>query len=66
LLSISHQLLALYGIGASPEDIQQGYDDNTSYQRTLYQVHPDKVKELKDFDKAKEKLGKDEFVQPSP
>ncbi|KAI1147522.1 HypA protein [Nemania diffusa] len=58
---ISHQLLSLYGIGASPKDIQQGYDDNANYQRTPYQAHPDKVKELKDFDKAKEKLGKEEY-----
>ncbi|KAI8945023.1 HypA protein [Xylaria longipes] len=58
---ISHHLLSLYGIGASPEDIQQGYNDNANYQRSPYQVHPDQVEALKDFDKAKEKLGKEEF-----
>ncbi|KAI0115516.1 HypA protein [Nemania sp. FL0031] len=58
---ISHHLLSLYGIGASPADIQQGYDDNANYQRTPYQVHPDKVEELRDFEKAKAKLGKEEY-----
>ncbi|TRX89488.1 hypothetical protein FHL15_009657 [Xylaria flabelliformis] len=58
---ISHHLLSLYGIGASPEQIQQGYDDNANYQRAPYQVHADQIEALKDFDKAKEKLGKEEF-----
>ncbi|KAJ2965829.1 hypothetical protein NUW58_g10811 [Xylaria curta] len=58
---ISHHLLSLYGIGASPEDIQMGYDDNTSYQRSIYEAHPEKVDELRDFEKAKEKLGKEEY-----
>ncbi|KAI0201136.1 HypA protein [Astrocystis sublimbata] len=58
---ISHHLLSLYGVGASPEDIQKGYDDNANYQRSPYKVHPDQVAELKDFSKAKQKLGKEEF-----
>ncbi|KAJ8120579.1 hypothetical protein O1611_g10332 [Lasiodiplodia mahajangana] len=62
---ISHHLLSLYGIGASPADIQQGYDDNANYQRTPYEVHPDNVDELRDFEKAKAKLGKEECVLPS-
>ncbi|KAJ3579448.1 hypothetical protein NPX13_g1113 [Xylaria arbuscula] len=58
---ISHHLLALYGIGASPDHIQMGYDDNTNYQRAPYSVHPDQVKELKDFEVAKKKLGKEQY-----
>ncbi|KAI0465911.1 HypA protein [Xylaria cf. heliscus] len=58
---ISHHLLSLYGIGASPEEIQQGYTDNANYQRAPYEIHPDTVEELKDFDKAKEKLGNEEY-----
>jgi hypothetical protein len=58
LNSISHHLLSLYGIGASPDVIQKGYNDNASYQRSLYQVHDDQVEELRDFEKAKAKLGK--------
>ncbi|KAI0544065.1 HypA protein [Xylaria curta] len=58
---ISHFLLSLYGLGASAEQIQQGYDDNANYQRAMYQVHPEQIEALKDFDKAKEKLGKEEF-----
>ncbi|KAK5627329.1 hypothetical protein RRF57_003044 [Xylaria bambusicola] len=58
---ISHHLLALYGIGASPDNIQMGYDDNVNYQRAPYEVHPDQIKELKDFEVAKKKLGKEEY-----
>ncbi|KAI1280086.1 HypA protein [Xylaria sp. FL0933] len=58
---ISHHLLALYGIGASPEHIQMGYDDNANYQRAPYKAHPDEVKELKNFEEAKKKLGKEEY-----
>ncbi|GAW16844.1 hypothetical protein ANO14919_062870 [Xylariales sp. No.14919] len=58
---ISHHLLALYGIGAPPDAIQKGYDDNANYQRSVYEVHKDQVEELKDFDKAKKKLGKEEY-----
>ncbi|KAI0397059.1 HypA protein [Xylariaceae sp. FL0594] len=57
---ISHHLLSLYGIGAAPEDIQKGYNDNASYQRSPYEVHDDQVEELRDFEKAKTKLGKEE------
>ncbi|KAI0515408.1 HypA protein [Xylaria bambusicola] len=58
---ISHHLLALYGIGASADHIQMAYDDNTNYQKAQYEVHPDQVKELKDFEVAKTKLGKEEY-----
>ncbi|KAI1423769.1 HypA protein [Xylaria sp. FL1777] len=58
---ISHHLLALYGLGASPDDIQMGYNDNANYQRAPYQVHPDQIEELKDFELAKKKLGKEEY-----
>jgi hypothetical protein len=52
----------LYGIGASVEAIQQAYDDNVNYQRSPYQVHEDQIEELRDFEKAKKKLGKEESV----
>ncbi|KAI0433327.1 HypA protein [Xylaria sp. FL1042] len=58
---ISHHLLALYGIGASPDDIQMAYDDNANYQRSPYKTHPDEIKALKDFEVAKKKLGKEEY-----
>ncbi|KAI0536716.1 HypA protein [Xylaria digitata] len=58
---ISHHLLSLYALGASPDDIQKGYDDNANYQRSTYEVHADQIEELKDFDKAKKKLGKEEY-----
>ncbi|KAI1438843.1 HypA protein [Xylaria sp. CBS 124048] len=54
---ISHHLLALYGIGGSAEQLQKGYDDNDHYQRTSVKTHPAEIEELKDFEKAKTKLG---------
>ncbi|KAI8627697.1 HypA protein [Xylariaceae sp. FL1651] len=57
---ISHYLLSLYGLGASPEVIQKGYNDNENYQRSPFQVHADQIEDLKDFEKAKEKLGNEE------
>ncbi|GAP87573.1 putative protein [Rosellinia necatrix] len=58
---ISHQLLSLYALGASPEQIQKGYDDNASYQRSLYEIDPVAIAELQDFEKAKAKLGKEKY-----
>ncbi|KAI0908992.1 HypA protein [Ustulina deusta] len=58
---ISHHLLALYALGASADDIQKGYNDNTDYQKTSYRVHRDQIEELKDFEVAKQKLGKEEY-----
>ncbi|KAI1813539.1 HypA protein [Poronia punctata] len=58
---IPHHLLSLYGLGASPDIIQKGYNDNVSYQRSSTQVHEDQIGELGDFEKAKEKLGKEEY-----
>ncbi|KAI1176133.1 HypA protein [Nemania sp. FL0916] len=58
---ISHHLLSLYGLGASPEHIQQGYNDNANYQRTPFKTHSDIQEELKDFATAKDKYGKEEY-----
>ncbi|KAI0157367.1 HypA protein [Xylariaceae sp. FL1272] len=57
---ISHHLLAIYGLGASVEDIQKAYDDNVGYQRSMMAVHPGRVEELKDWEKAQERLGNEE------
>lgn len=62
--SIGHHLLALYGLGASPDDIQKGYDDNAHYQKALYEADSDKAKEpIVDFDQAKDRLGSRRFAQ---
>ncbi|KAI1505859.1 HypA protein [Biscogniauxia marginata] len=58
---ISHQLLALYGTGASAEDIEKGYYDNVSYQRPAYKAHENAVEELRDWDTAKKRLGKGQY-----
>ncbi|KAI1326874.1 HypA protein [Xylariaceae sp. FL0255] len=57
---ISHQVLSLYGLGASTGDIQKGYDANKTYQRSMYQVHENKIDELHNWEIAKERLGKEE------
>ncbi|KAI1800558.1 hypothetical protein F4811DRAFT_538506 [Daldinia bambusicola] len=58
---ISHQILALYGTGASPEQLRRGYDVNKTYQRPSIKVREDIVKELGDWEKAKKYLGKGEY-----
>lgn len=44
---ISHHILALYGTGATPEQMQKGYDDNTSYQRQAAKPHDRIPEEIK-------------------
>ncbi|CAJ2508118.1 Uu.00g093040.m01.CDS01 [Anthostomella pinea] len=58
---ISHHILALYGTGASPEDLEKAYDDNASYQRSMYQVHEDRIEALHDWEKAKQRMGKEQY-----
>lgn len=50
---IPHHLLALYGTGASAEDIQKGYDTNTSYQIKRNERGEKAVQALRDnYDEA--------------
>ena len=56
--SIPHHLLALYGTGATAEDIAKGYNDNLSYQKSLPKADPAVVEELKDWSKAKKHLSR--------
>ncbi|KAI1487490.1 hypothetical protein F5X96DRAFT_649724 [Biscogniauxia mediterranea] len=58
---ISHHLLALYGTGASAEDIEKAYNDNTSYQRPAMKTHGNPVEDFKDWEKAKKCLGKGQY-----
>ncbi|KAH9909871.1 HypA protein [Xylariomycetidae sp. FL2044] len=58
---LSHHVLALYGTGAGPEDIEKGYQDNLSYQRPALSQHENLYEELKDWEKAKKRLGKEQY-----
>ncbi|KAH6648997.1 hypothetical protein BKA67DRAFT_661928 [Truncatella angustata] len=59
---ISHQILALYGTGASAEDLARGYKENESYQRPALKAHSQAlIEELRDWDRAKQKLGKEQY-----
>lgn len=59
---ISHQILALYGTGASAEDLVNGYKENEGYQRPVMKAHSqDLIQELRDWEKAKKRLGKAQY-----
>jgi hypothetical protein len=58
---IAHHLLTIYALGATPEEIQQAFDSNKSYQRPHYPVEQRNVQDMSDPDKFKEFLGKDQY-----
>ncbi|KAI0377468.1 hypothetical protein F5Y04DRAFT_264337 [Hypomontagnella monticulosa] len=58
---ISHHLLSLFGTGASAEQLQKGYDVNTTYQRPSTRLHEKVVDELENWDAAKSRLGKGQY-----
>ncbi|KAH8664157.1 HypA protein [Xylariales sp. PMI_506] len=57
----SHHILALYGTGASAEDIEKGYKGNESYQRPTVRSHQGLADELRDWERAKSRLGKEQY-----
>jgi hypothetical protein len=56
---IAHQILTLYALGASPDEIQAAYDRNKTYQRKALPMHEDVVNGLHQKDKFKDALGKE-------
>ena len=56
-----HLVLTLYALGASPTEIQQGYDRNKSYQRRHFPVNSSNVEEMADRAKFKTFLGKERY-----
>lgn len=59
--SISHHILALYGTGASAEDLRKAFVENESYQRPALEPRKNLFEELRDWDKAKQRLGKEQY-----
>ena len=58
---IAHHLLAIYALGASPQELQKAYDDNKGYQRKLKPVQQKNVEDMSDRKKFKEFLGKEKY-----
>ncbi|KAI1391352.1 uncharacterized protein F4822DRAFT_396481 [Hypoxylon trugodes] len=58
---ISHHLLSLYGTGASAEELKEAYDVNATYQRPALKTHEKVVEELKDWESAKKRVGKEQY-----
>ncbi|KAK9414393.1 hypothetical protein SUNI508_11235 [Seiridium unicorne] len=59
---ISHHILALYGTGASVDDLVRGYKENEGYQRPALKAHSHElIDELRDWEKAKKRLGKEQY-----
>lgn len=56
---IVHHTLTLFALGASPSEIQAGYDANTSYQRPHVPTHGSTPSSLSDPEKFKSCLGKE-------
>lgn len=57
---IVHQLLSAFALGASPDEIQQGYVRNASYQRPAMSADEDIVRKLSTKEGFKEFVGKRE------
>ncbi|KIV86432.1 hypothetical protein PV11_02044 [Exophiala sideris] len=58
---IAHHLLTIYALGATPEEIQHGFDINKEYQRPQYPVEKQNVQEMSDPTKFKNFLGKEQY-----
>ncbi|KAF2221585.1 hypothetical protein BDZ85DRAFT_301818 [Elsinoe ampelina] len=57
---IVHHLITLLAIGASPEDIQVAYDNNSSYQRDRFPIHNQIIEDLSNEETFQSCLGKQE------
>jgi hypothetical protein len=58
---IAHHLLTLFALGATPEEIQQGYDTNVSYQRPPEPLKDSIVNDMHKPDRFKTYLGKEQY-----
>ncbi|KAK8135303.1 hypothetical protein PG984_003243 [Apiospora sp. TS-2023a] len=58
---ISHHILALYGTGASAEDLRKAFAENEGYQRPAREPRQNLAEELRDWDKAQPRLGKEQY-----
>ena len=56
-----HHVLTLFALGATPEETQEGYDTNVSYQRTLEPLKYSIVDDMHKPDRFKTYLGKEQY-----
>ncbi|KAJ5836982.1 hypothetical protein N7447_003008 [Penicillium robsamsonii] len=57
---IPHQLLSIYALGASPDDIKSCYERNKTYQRPVIPASQDVIKSMHDFVEFQKYFGKEE------
>ncbi|KAM5464716.1 hypothetical protein MauCBS54593_006807 [Microsporum audouinii] len=57
---IDHHVLSIYALGASPEDVEQAYVRNSSYQRPALPVDEDIIKRLSNRDEFRKLAGQRE------
>ncbi|KAH7071516.1 hypothetical protein BKA63DRAFT_535382 [Paraphoma chrysanthemicola] len=58
---IVHHLLTIYALGASPQEIQHGYDINATYQRPPEPLKDSIVNDMHKPDRFKTYLGKEQY-----
>ena len=58
---IAHHVLTIYALGATPDEIQQHYDKDKSYQRPLQPIDNDVLKNLHDCKKFHDYLGNERY-----
>ncbi|KAI1615430.1 hypothetical protein EDD36DRAFT_451342 [Exophiala viscosa] len=58
---IAHHLLTIFALGATPDEIQHGFDINKGYQRPQFPVEKQNVQEMSDPAKFKNFLGQEQY-----
>ncbi|KAF1363668.1 hypothetical protein EJ07DRAFT_162885 [Lizonia empirigonia] len=58
---IAHHLLTLFALNATPEEVQQGYDANTGYQRSPEPLKESIVDDMHNIERFKTYLGKEQY-----
>jgi hypothetical protein len=58
---IAHHLLAIFALGATPDELQRAYDDNKGYQRGQYKVKERNVEDMSEPETFKKFLGKEQY-----
>ncbi|KAJ0117104.1 HypA protein [Diaporthe amygdali] len=56
-----HHILTLYGTGADPAALQQGFDGNTGYQRPVQPNHDRVIEDLQTWSHASKYVGKEQY-----
>jgi len=58
---MAHHLLTLYSLGATPDELKQGFDHNKGYQRSLPAMHDQIVQDMADREKFQQYLGNQRY-----